>query len=355
MSKSELADRLQGPWRQLLAAGLLATLVGTGCGQHSMVATSDSGRASPATGTPGSVSLLHDAGDTPITQFVQGAQRSLDCELYMVTDHGLADALGQATRRGVRVRVILEPKAGSTQLVRGESGVDVLEPPEGVALDHTKSCVRDTGTTSAEVLVGTANWSRSAVDKNADLVATLPGSDVGAQQIAATVEADVARQPLPALPSSLSGEEAVVSPANARALLSAFIVQPGDRLLVTSEELRDSQLLAGLTAAAAQKQVQVAAPASERTPAGAQRCFSSLYIHAKVMVLWRQGRPAAAFLGSENLSTASLDRNREIGVIEGPAEAAAIWSALQPALDCTSRASSPPGPRSPRPQTTARR
>ncbi|MBO0683141.1 MAG: hypothetical protein J2P45_08305 [Candidatus Dormibacteraeota bacterium] len=352
MSTSDLADRLHRPGRQLLAASLLAALVATGCGQQSMLATSPAAPAGPQNAQT-AVSLLHDAGEAPITGFIQGAQRSLDCELYMVTDRDLADALGQAAGRSVRVRVILEPKAGSTQLVQGKRGVDVVPPPQGVALDHTKSCVRDAGTASAEVLVGTANWSRSAVEKNADLVATLPGADPAAQQVAATIEADVTGQPVPSVPGTLSGgDEAVISPVNARALLSAFAAQPGDRLLVTSEELRDTQLLAALTGAGVEKRVEVAAPSSERTPAGAHRCSSNLYMHAKVMVLWRQGQPAAAFLGSENLSTASLDRNREIGVIGGPSFASAVWRALQPELDCDGSTAGEPAQRSPRPRAS---
>ncbi|MGH7911764.1 MAG: hypothetical protein ACREOV_08580, partial [Candidatus Dormibacteraceae bacterium] len=59
-----------------------------------------------------------------------------------------------------------------------------------------------------------------------------------------------------------------------------------------------------------------------------------LYIHAKVFVLWQQGQPALAFLGSENVSTQSLNGNREIGVIVGPALAAAIAEAIAPVLRC---------------------
>jgi phosphatidylserine/phosphatidylglycerophosphate/cardiolipin synthase-like enzyme len=50
------------------------------------------------------------------------------------------------------------------------------------------------------------------------------------------------------------------------------------------------------------------------TTAGAQvhrLSQSYLYVHAKVIVV--DGR--RAFVGSENLSTASLDHNREVGVI----------------------------------------
>jgi phosphatidylserine/phosphatidylglycerophosphate/cardiolipin synthase-like enzyme len=57
-------------------------------------------------------------------------------------------------------------------------------------------------------------------------------------------------------------------------------------------------------------------------------------MHAKVMVVWRQGEPVAAFLGSENLSRTSLDRNREIGVLLGPAGARQVADALQPVLSC---------------------
>jgi phosphatidylserine/phosphatidylglycerophosphate/cardiolipin synthase-like enzyme len=112
------------------------------------------------------VSLLEQTGDLPIQSFIAGARHALDCELYEVTTSSFADALGAAAQRGVRVRVILEPQAWSTLLVQRESGVQVLPTPR-VALDHTKSCVRDAGTSRMATLVGTANWSASAVSKDA--------------------------------------------------------------------------------------------------------------------------------------------------------------------------------------------
>lgn len=282
-----------------------------------------------------SVSLLEQSGDLPIEQFVAGARRTLDCEIYEVTSATLADALGAAAARGVRVRVILEPRAWSTALVRREPGVDV-EPTPRVALDHTKSCVRDAGTRAAAVLVGTANWSGAASSTDADLVLTLPGTDPEARQVAAVIEADVAHRPVPtgSLASGLDAGEAVVSPYNARGLLSALVETPGTRLLATSEELRDPGLLGLLEQAAKREPVAVAAPDSEPTPAGTVRCSSPLYVHAKLFVLWQAGVPALAFLGSENLSTQSLDANREIGVIVGPPLAAAIAAAVQPVLQC---------------------
>ena len=279
------------------------------------------------------LSLLQQTGEAPIVQFVAGATRTLDCEIYLVTDRDLAGALGAAAARGVRVRVMLETRAGSTALVKGERGVQVLPVPH-VTLDHSKTCVRDAGTPAAAVLVGTANWSASASTKNMDLVLTLPGTDPAAQQITQVVSADAVEASAPAPPQQLGPGVAVISPFNSRALLATFIDQPGDRLLVTSEELRDPASVAALTRAAGSRRVDVAAPTTEKTPAGTHRCQSGLYIHGKVMVLWRSGQPALAFLGSENLSTQSLDRNREIGVVEGAALAAAIATALQAVLTC---------------------
>ncbi|MGH7910217.1 MAG: phospholipase D-like domain-containing protein, partial [Candidatus Dormibacteraceae bacterium] len=280
------------------------------------------------------VSLLERTGDLPIQEFVAGAQRTLDCEIYEVTSQSLADALGSAAARGVRVRVILEPQAWSTLTVQRESGVQVLPTPH-VDLDHTKSCVRDAGTAEAAVLVGTANWSGAASSTDADLVLTLPGTDPAAEQVSEVIEADIAGRAVPAsaLPTGLHAGEAVVSPFDSRTLLSDLLSTPGTRLLATSEELRDPGLLALLEQAASREPVEVAAPPSEATPAGAVRCSSSLYIHAKTFVLWQDGQPALAFLGSENLSTQSLNGNREIGVVVGPALASAIADAIAPVLE----------------------
>lgn len=264
-----------------------------------------------------------------------GARRTLDCELYEVTSQTLADALGAAAQRGVRVRVILEPKAWSTAIVQREAGVDVLPTPR-VDLDHTKSCVRDAGTREEAVLVGTANWSKSASSTDADLELTLPGTSAAARQVAAVIEADVDGREIPAasLPATLRAGGAVVSPHNARALLSALVETPGTRLLATSEELRDPGLEGLLERAAQRERVAVAAPPSEPTPAGTVRCWSPLYMHAKLFVLWRGAVPTLAFIGSENLSTQSLDGNREIGVIVRPQLAAAIAGAIAPVLPC---------------------
>ncbi len=126
----------------------------------------------------------------------------------------------------------------------------------------------------------------------------------------------------------------MVSPYDSRSLLSALLETPATRLLATSEELRDPGLVGLLEQASRREPVAVAAPPSEPTPAGALRCWSPLYIHAKLFVLWQGSVPTLAFIGSENISTQSLDRNREIGVIVGPPLAGEIANAIRRVLQC---------------------
>jgi phosphatidylserine/phosphatidylglycerophosphate/cardiolipin synthase-like enzyme len=117
-----------------------------------------------------------------------------------------------------------------------------------------------------------------------------------------------------------------VSPADARPLLTALIRSAQHTLDVYAEELQDTGMERALAAAARRGvRVRVILPAPsgpDRDASGVARISavgaqvhrlaqSYLYVHAKAIVA--DGR--RAFVGSENLSTASLDRNREVGVI----------------------------------------
>src|SRR5437764_207140 len=117
----------------------------------------------------------------------------------------------------------------------------------------------------------------------------LPSGPAPARLLAEVTEGDAGGATLPVLSDRLAPPQAVLSPVNARKLLTAFVAPPGDRLLVTSEELQDGELLGHLRSAAGRERVDVAAPGEEATPAGTHRCASTLYMHAKVMVVWRQG------------------------------------------------------------------
>jgi len=118
----------------------------------------------------------------------------------------------------------------------------------------------------------------------------------------------------------------VVSPINSRNDFTTLINSARGTLLIEAEEMNDSDIEQAL-ANVAQRGVQVAVilPAAQSASGdsnsqgiaaikqgGVQvREDPQLYMHAKIIIV--DGR--TAFVGSENISTQSLDQNRELGII----------------------------------------
>ena len=118
----------------------------------------------------------------------------------------------------------------------------------------------------------------------------------------------------------------VVSPVNSRNAFASLIGSAHSTLLLEGEEMNDSGIEQALVDAAKRGvHIQVILPA----PSGSSSDSNSeginmikqggvlvkedprLYMHAKIIVV--DGRKA--FVGSENISTQSLDKNRELGII----------------------------------------
>lgn len=131
------------------------------------------------------------------------AQRSLDIAMYAFTDKYLADALRQAARRGVRVRLYRDRSqyeqerrnaaqhndTAATDLLRGEPNVEVrVKPDRGRAIMHLKAYLVD----GALLRDGSANWSPSGL-KAQDNNARFTNDPAQAQAFQQTFEAMWAR------------------------------------------------------------------------------------------------------------------------------------------------------------------
>jgi cardiolipin synthase A/B len=118
----------------------------------------------------------------------------------------------------------------------------------------------------------------------------------------------------------------VVSPINSRNAFSTLINSAHHALLIEAEEMNDSDIEQALTNAAhqgVQVEVILPAPSSSSGDSNSQgiatikqggvqvREDPQLYMHAKIIIVDGQ----RAFVGSENISTQSLDQNRELGII----------------------------------------
>ena len=254
-------------------------------------------------------------GAAPIVSFIQAATRTLDGEVYLASSKDVLRALEDAAGRHVAVRINLEQHpygAGSAApaLVYrslAAHGVQVRWTSRAFTYTHAKYLVRDTDA----AWIGTMNWTASAFARNREfgLIDTNP---TAVRESEAVFAADWAHAPFGG-----SSDALVLSPANSRTTLAGLIGGARRTLDLYAEEVNDTGITRALIAAAGRKvrvRMVIAAGGTiaELRRAGVQiLVLQSPYIHAKAIVA--DGR--TAFVGSENISSTSLDRNREVGLM----------------------------------------
>jgi cardiolipin synthase A/B len=100
---------------------------------------------------------------------IAAARSSIDLEMFVLSDRLVLDALSAAARRGVRLRVLLEPtqpQNGVARTALAAVGATVrYYVPAGDELLHAKVGIFD----AAVVLFGSCNWSRSGFTTNHEL------------------------------------------------------------------------------------------------------------------------------------------------------------------------------------------
>ena len=92
----------------------------------------------------------------------------------------MKDALVRAVKRGVHVRVILEPRVDSnypTARFLAENGVTVKWATKDYTNTHSKTAVID----SKKVLVGSTNWSRQAMASNRESTVLVESESVASE------------------------------------------------------------------------------------------------------------------------------------------------------------------------------
>jgi len=273
-----------------------------------------------------------DSGDSFLTGAIRGAQKSVWLEMYLLSDRNIIRAIEETAHRGIDVRVMLEPHpygGGSsprrTMDELSASGAKTEASSPSFALTHEKGMIID-GTTA---YIMTSNFTRAALggssggssgyrNREYDIVDT-NAQDV--QSVISIFNADWNRSNVQINDSNL-----VISPTNSRSDLTSLINNAHKSLLMTGEEMNDSGIEDALSSAAKRGvQVQVILPApsgsssdSNRqgidviTASGVQvKEDHHLYMHAKIIIADGQ----LAFVGSENISTQSLDKNRELGIL----------------------------------------
>lgn len=310
----EKLRRIDMKWLQLVPVLLL--LAGAPAGTPGRVASH------PAVGDrPSRLLVEPNMGVRAVIRALDQAQQHIFVESYILSNRRIVRGLERAAAQGVNVYVILErraigmgtqPEAVSNQL--RAAGVSVRWASTRFALTHTKMIVLD----GRLAIISTANFSAAGFRRDRDFLIFDRTPAIVRRASALFIDdwdgLRVGGEPPPL----------VVAPTNARRLLSSLIDSARSSLSIYAEEIGDISIEGRLVIERERKvRVRVLLEAGQSAGAASYlerngvevHSLVTPYIHAKL--IRADGR--LAFVGSENLSTQSLDRNREVGLlVRGP-------------------------------------
>jgi cardiolipin synthase A/B len=264
------------------------------------------------------------AGFSPVYRLLSHARHDIDITMYEFSDAAAEHDLAAAARRGVRIKVILDRREHSSNAAAyhylAAHGVRVTWSSPAFEYTHQKTIVTDGKT----ALIMTANLTSRYYATSRDfLIEDTRQADLKA--ITAVFNADFAHRSI----QPGDGRDLVWSPTNAQATLLGLINGATRSLRVYSEEMGDTTIEDALINAAHRGvRVKVVGENSGReydsafarlAKAGVRISYYSsstgFYIHGKAVEADYGTHHALAFIGSENFSSTSLHRNRELGLV----------------------------------------
>jgi len=273
-----------------------------------------------------SLIVLPDDAAAPILDAIGAARKSLRVKMFVFSDADLLRAVIAAQRRGVAVRVMLNPARRSGEDDNEEArqqlvgaGVDVIDSNPALALTHEKSMVVD----DATAFVKSLNWATKNLIETRDY-AVVTDHRHEVDEIVACFEADWHRQPF----DPGGTVHLVWCPINGRDRIARFIDEVRHTLFVQNERYQDPVILERLVRAA-RRGVKVHVMA--RPPhtlkkdqviegvgglrilddVGVKvRKLKGLKLHGKMLV----ADGVTAIVGSMNLAPGSFDSRRELAI-----------------------------------------
>ena len=255
-----------------------------------------------------------------ILELLGRATRSIDITIYQFTSRPIRAALEAAVGRGVHVRVILDraqPENIALANTLISAGIEAHQSSRAFVFTHQKTITIDEELTL--VFSGNLETRSFATSRNYGAI-DRDFEDV--RDFDTLFEADWIDAPV-----TLGCTRLVYSPVTSRSRVLDLLKSAQRNIDVEAMYVTDPAVIAELLAAQ-RRGVAVRVlfndprfgignsgqAARALTEAGATvRRLPALFIHAKVIMVDR----AFVFLGSENFSTNSLDRNREAGLVLG--------------------------------------
>ena len=273
-----------------------------------------------------SLIVLPDDSAKPILAAIEGASQTLRVKMFVFSDPALRKAIIAAQRRGVAVRVMLNPARRSgeqeneaARAALERAGIAVQDANPAFALTHEKSMVVDDVT----AFVNSLNWTTRNLTETRDYaVVTTRGHDVS--EIIECFEADWHRQAFTPRDKS----DLVWCPGPGRDRICRFIDEARHKLFVQNERFQDTVIVERLVRATRRgvKVHVMARPAHTLKReklvegVGGLRIMADvgikihklkhLKLHGKMLLADGVG----AIVGSINFAAGSLDGRRELAI-----------------------------------------
>jgi cardiolipin synthase len=267
--------------------------------------------------------VLPDDSVQPILDAIDGAKKSLRIKMFIFTDPSLLDAVIAAHRRGVNVRIMLNPRRRNGVSENDESrskleaaGIEVRDSNPAFDLTHEKSMVVDDTT----AFVKSLNWQTKNLTSTRDYaIITRHAHEV--EEIINGFEADWSRQ-------DFTSRHLIWCRGNGRERIVQFINHAKHSLWLQNERYQDQMIIECLVRAK-ERGVKVhvmARPAHTLKKdkliegVGGLRILSDigikvrklkgLKLHAKMLLADGE----RAIIGSINLAPGSFDSRRELAI-----------------------------------------
>ena len=273
-----------------------------------------------------SLIVLPDDSAKPLVDAINGAKRTIQIRMFLFTDPTMLQTVLAAKKRGVDVRVMLNPARrdgtsdnGETRDTLAAAKIEVHDSNPEFALTHQKSMVIDEKTGFVESL----NWETRDLTETRDYaVVTEHGREV--KEMIACFDADWAREKF--VPHGES--QLIWCPNNGRERIAEFIESAKHTLWLQNERYQDTVIIERLVRAARRgvkihilarpphtlkkdKLVEGVGGLRIMHDVGAKvHTLKGLKLHAKMIVADHK----RAVVGSINLAPGSFDARRELAI-----------------------------------------
>jgi len=273
-----------------------------------------------------SLIVLPDDSAKPLVDAINGAKRTIQIRMFLFTDPTMLQTVLAAKKRGVHVRVMLNPARrdgtsdnGETRVALEAAKIEVHDSNPEFALTHQKSMVIDEKTGFVESL----NWETRDLTETRDYaVVTEHGREV--KEMIACFDADWAREKF--VPHGES--QLIWCPNNGRERIAEFIESAKHTLWLQNERYQDTVIIERLVRAARRgvkihilarpphtlkkdKLIEGVGGLRIMHDVGAKvHTLKGLKLHAKMIVADHK----RAVVGSINLAPGSFDARRELAI-----------------------------------------